>query len=78
MKTNHTDAEPARRMLDVAGVAQICGVSERHVHRLADAGLMPRPLKLGGARRWDRVTLDAWIAAGCPPISTTRNGGPKR
>jgi excisionase family DNA binding protein len=74
MKTNHTDAEPAR-LLDVAGVAQLLAVSVRHVHRLADAGRMPRPLKLGGSRRWDRATLDAWIAAGCPSTSNHKRGG---
>jgi excisionase family DNA binding protein len=65
-------------MLDDKRVAQVLGVSVRHVHRLADAGRMPRPLKLGGSRRWDRATLDAWIAAGCPSTSTTRNGGSRR
>jgi hypothetical protein len=44
-----------------------------------DAGRMPRPLRLGGARRWDRVAIDDWIRSGCPAVaSTTRRGGSKR
>lgn len=58
-------AEPAR-LLDVAAVARLLGVSARHVWRLADGGRMPRPLRLGGARRWDRLTVEDWIRAGCP------------
>jgi len=67
------------RLLSVDGVAELLGVSSRHVYRLADAGRMPRPLRLGGARRWDRVAIDDWIRSGCPAVaSTTRRGGSKR
>ena len=54
------------RLLDVRAVAALLGVSTRHVYRLADGGRMPRPLKLGGARRWDRAAIEGWIASGCP------------
>jgi len=63
------------RLLDVRAVAARLGVSARHVYRLADGGKMPRPLRLGGARRWDRVAIDDWIASGCPSTSTTKRGG---
>ena len=66
--------EPAR-LLDVGAVAALLGVSTRHVYRLADGGRMPRPLKLGGARRWDRAAIDDWIRSGCPTTSTTKRGG---
>lgn len=69
--------EPAR-LLDVVAVAALLGVSTRHVYRLADGGRMPRPLKLGGARRWDRTAIDDWIQCGCPATSTTKRGGGRR
>lgn len=61
-------AEPAR-LLTVDEVAGLLGVSTRHVWRLADGGRMPPPLRLGGARRWDRQTIEDWIANGCPEES---------
>lgn len=65
MATQSVAPEPAR-LLDVGAVAAMCGVSGRHVYRLADSGRMPRPIRLGGAVRWDRATIEQWIAAGCP------------
>lgn len=62
-----------RRLLAVDDVAAMLGVSGRHVYRLSDAGRMPRPVKLGGAVRWDRLAIADWIAAGCP--DTNANGG---
>ena len=57
----------AVELLDVRDVAALLGrCSIRHVHRLADAGKMPQPIKLGSLVRWRRAELDAWIAAGCP------------
>ena len=49
-----------------AGAALLGGCSTRHVYRLADAGRMPRPIKLGTLVRWRRAELEAWIGAGCP------------
>ncbi|HEX6986067.1 MAG TPA: helix-turn-helix domain-containing protein [Planctomycetaceae bacterium] len=54
----------------MSAVAGLLSVSERHVWRLRDGGLMPAPLKLGSAVRWRRTDLDAWLAAGCPPCRT--------
>lgn len=59
-------AQEPTRLLDVDRVAGMLGVSSRQVYRLADGGRMPRPLRLGGAVRWDRQTIENWIAAGCP------------
>ncbi len=33
----------------------------------ADAGGMPRPLKLGSLVRWSRGAIEAWISEGCLP-----------
>lgn len=53
-------------MLTVHQVAQILNCSVRHVYRLADAGQMPRPVRLGALVRWNRTVIDAWITSGCP------------
>lgn len=53
-------------LVDVRAVAAMLGCSTRHVHRLADAGLMPQPVRLGVLVRWQRAKLLDWIAAGCP------------
>lgn len=58
-------AEPAK-LLDVHQVGEWLNCSPRHVYRLSDAGRMPKPLRLGSLVRWNRGTLDEWIAAGCP------------
>jgi excisionase family DNA binding protein len=68
--------EPASAvLLDVRAVARLLGCSPRHVYRLADAGKMPPPLKLGALVRWRRQDLDAWLAGGCKPVRTTGKAG---
>lgn len=59
-------AGTARRLGDARQVAALLNISPRHVYRLADAGLMPRPLKLGSCIRWDLDRLAEWVDAGCP------------
>jgi prophage regulatory protein len=73
MATSNAPATSAR-LLAVNGVALLLGVSARHVYRLADAGKMPRPVKLGGAVRWDRLAIADWIAAGCPDTDRRKDG----
>jgi predicted DNA-binding transcriptional regulator AlpA len=63
--TNSTEApkptEPAL-LLDVAAVAQLLGVSPRHVWRMADAGEFPRPVAVGAKlKRWLRAAVLTWI-----------------
>jgi excisionase family DNA binding protein len=55
-------------LLDVHAVAALLDCSARHVYRLADAGRMPRPLKIGALVRWRRADLDEWLVAGCPAV----------
>jgi len=62
-------------LLDVRAVADLLGCSPRHVYRLADAGRMPRPLRLGALVRWRRDELMGWIAAGCPADRRAAAGG---
>ena len=59
-------------LLDVQAVAASLSCSTRHVYRLADAGRMPRSVKLGALVRWSRAEILAWIADGCP---SCRKGG---
>jgi excisionase family DNA binding protein len=56
----------AAALLDVRAVAALLGCSPRHVYRLADAGRMPPPVRLGALVRWRRQELLDWLAAGCP------------
>ena len=53
-------------LIDVEEVARILDCSTRHVYRLADAGRIPRPVKLGALVRWNRDSILGWIAEGCP------------
>lgn len=71
-------ATAAPRLLNASEVSALLGVSSRSVYRLSDAGKMPRPLKVGGSVRWDRQTVERWIADGCPPAATRKRGGSSR
>jgi excisionase family DNA binding protein len=69
-----TAPEPSAALLSVQDVARMLGCSARHVYRLADAGQMPRPVKLGALVRWRRLDLDAWLSGGCKPCRATGRG----
>ena len=65
-------------MADVEAAAAIIVCSTRHVRRMADAGLMPRPVHVGRLVRFRLRTgnpmtgvLD-WIEAGCPSCRPTK------
>jgi excisionase family DNA binding protein len=60
----------ASQLLDVRAVAALLGCSTRHIHRLADGGLMPPPVRLGALVRWRRADIDSWLAGGCRPCRT--------
>jgi excisionase family DNA binding protein len=67
-------ARTAAAMLDVQAVATMLSVSSRTVYRLADAGRMPSPVKLGALVRWNRAVIDDWLAAGCPAARHVKGG----
>ncbi|HEV3258706.1 MAG TPA: helix-turn-helix domain-containing protein [Gemmataceae bacterium] len=72
-----TAPEPAAaQLLDVRAVAEVLNCSPRHIYRLADAGRMPAPIKLGALVRWRRQDLDAWLATGCRPVRDAGRGRP--
>lgn len=53
-------------LIDVHDVAALLKCSARHIWRMADAGKMPRPHKIGALCRWDRAVIEQWVADGCP------------
>ena len=55
-------------LLDVRAVAELLGCSQRHIYRLANAGGMPAPVKIGVLNRWRRADLEAWLDNGCKPV----------
>jgi excisionase family DNA binding protein len=61
-------------LLDVGAVAALLQCSGRHVYRLADAGKMPRPIKLGQLVRWRRAELIRWLDDGCPVVRRVKGG----
>lgn len=61
-------------LLDVRAVAQLCCCSTRTVYRLADAGRLPKPVKLNALVRWRRAEIDDWLAAGCPTVRNVKGG----
>lgn len=59
-------------LLNVKAVAALLDCSQRTVWRMADAGRMPRPLKLGAMVRWKKTDLHSWLAEGCPMVRTVK------
>lgn len=74
-QTLTSPTDPA--LLDVRDVAALLRCSPRHVRRLADAGRMPAPVKLGALLRFRRDMITSWLADGCKPVRTvtTKGGG---
>jgi excisionase family DNA binding protein len=42
-------------------VGALLGCSPRHIHRLADKGELPRPIKLGHLTRWPRSVVEQFV-----------------
>ena len=72
-QSNNTNVLPQPTMLTVDGVAKMLACSPRSVYRLADAGRIPPPVRIGGLVRWPRATLEQWIADGCPVPRSRQN-----
>lgn len=47
-------------------VASRMRVSSRTVRRLFKAGVVPGAFRVGRLVRFDAITIDSWIRAGCP------------
>jgi predicted DNA-binding transcriptional regulator AlpA len=59
MSSNQIDS--AVRLLGVFDVAEILGVSDRTVWRLAQLGTIPKPFHVGRGARWFEEELNASI-----------------
>ena len=53
-------------LLTAKQVAELLGISERHLHKLNSSGRLPRPVRLGRSVRWCREELASWVRAGSP------------
>lgn len=52
-------------LIDVRAVGAMLCCSWRTVYRLADAGKLPRPVKVGRLTRWRKDLIEAFILNGC-------------
>lgn len=53
-------------LLDVVDVARLLRCSSRTVRRVAEAGRMPKPVRIGRLLRWNREQICEWVHQGCP------------
>ena len=60
------DESPA--LLTTRQVADLLNCGERTVWRWSRSGVMPHPVRIGGAVRFRREEIERWIEAGCPRV----------
>ena len=53
-------------LIDAKGVAELLDRSERSIWRDDSAGRLPKPVVLGGSKRWRVAEIHAWVESGCP------------
>jgi excisionase family DNA binding protein len=75
MTVTSSPAAPVPQLLDVQTVAEMLHCSTRHVYRLADAGRMPAPMKLGALVRWSAAAIAGWVNQGCPTVRSMKGAG---
>jgi excisionase family DNA binding protein len=49
------------RFITTKQLAQMLGVSERHLYRQHAAGKLPRPVRIGRCVRWDPEEFREWL-----------------
>ena len=52
---------------DARSLARLLDVCVRHIRRLDANGALPRPIRLGRAKRWPAEVIREWLLAGSPP-----------
>jgi len=67
--TTVTKPEAESLLISVDVLATMLDISPRSVWRRLSSGEMIEPVRIGTCVRWRRQEVEAWIAAGCPPIS---------
>lgn len=60
-------SNPVKLALTADEVAGVLGISRALVWKLHASGRLPRPVRFGRAVRWERRSLETWLAAGAPP-----------
>ncbi|AQT68312.1 putative transcriptional regulator [Anaerohalosphaera lusitana] len=60
------EAEPQIRLITAEQFGHILGLSKRQIFRLNATGRVPKPLKIGGAVRWNKGEIHAWLQKGAP------------
>jgi prophage regulatory protein len=63
-------ASDTDRLLTAKMLGERLSLSKRQVHRLNSAGLIPKPLRIGGSVRWAESTIAKWLAVGAPDRRT--------
>jgi predicted DNA-binding transcriptional regulator AlpA len=58
--------EPPALLMTVDDLARELRTSGKTITRMEQSGRLPRPIKVGRAKRWSRQTIVAWIASGAP------------
>jgi predicted DNA-binding transcriptional regulator AlpA len=60
-------SDPAEPLLvDIRALSRLLTRSVGSLERDLSRGLLPKPIRLGGSRKWRRAEIHAWVAAGCP------------
>jgi predicted DNA-binding transcriptional regulator AlpA len=57
-------------LVDVVGLAELLGVSERQINRLDSGGKIPASIALGRCKRWSVAEVKEWIAAGIVQLAS--------
>lgn len=56
-------------MIEAKELCELLCISEATVWRHREAGLIPRGVKIGRSVRWRLSEIEAWMEAGCKPVS---------
>jgi excisionase family DNA binding protein len=52
-------ADIQKQLLSVREVGEVLGLNKSSIWRLARAGKLPQPIKVGGSTRWRRADIEA-------------------
>jgi predicted DNA-binding transcriptional regulator AlpA len=53
-------------LIDATGLAKMLDRSLTAIRRDDKAGRIPKPITLGGARKWRVAEIEQWVQASCP------------
>lgn len=54
------------QLLSAKQLGLMLALSKRQIFRLNACGLLPRPVKIGGAVRWKLADISCWQEMNCP------------